>query len=487
MHLKQGIMPLRRALCIGIPIALLLAAVTVFILLPKGNALSVRQIPGGERDGYALTLVMHPEEGTVSVRETITFVNPSKGFLENAVLRFYLNAFASEDTAPVAPDVWQSAYPDGFSPGEARLMGVFKDGEALSCAFIDSACTSLSVPVALQAGERCSISVNTVLRIPDMCGRCGRRENLWTLGNAIPLLALYDRDQGGYRTDDYGSIGDPFLSECADFDVTVIAPAGWKPYGSAPFALGEDGAFHARAKCIRDFFVVCSRGLEAKRMAFGDVTVEALVPENADVLPSAGRMLACFAESFGPCPYPYLFICASDFPYGGMEYPGAVLLSEALFQETDGWELTLAHEIAHQWFYALVLSDQVKSAWQDEATAEYAVILYARKVYGDDSGERIQYQKALLPMEQGGFDVTPGAPIGLFGDSETYLTLVYGHGCAYLCALDTYLDGRLPAFLRAYLDAFAYGFATRADFENQLQIFSETDLSALTADFLDTY
>ncbi|MBQ8135876.1 MAG: hypothetical protein IJ174_00380 [Clostridia bacterium] len=477
---------MRLALRIGVPSALLLAAV-LFFCLPKGFALPVRVIPDAKRDQYALTLVMHAEEGTVSLRETIAFVNRTGDFLEKTVLRFYLNAFAGADTAPVAQDAWEAAYPDGFSPGNVQLMGVFRNGEALSCDFLDSECTSLSVPVGLQPGEACEISLNAVLTIPDMRGRCGRSADLWTLGNAIPMLALYDPETGGYRTDAYGPIGDPFLSECADFDVSVSVPDGWKPYGTAPFAEGKDGAFHAHAASVRDFLIVLARGMESKKAVFGDMTVEALVPANADVLPAAGNMLKCFSDFFGPCPYPYLFIVASDFPYGGMEYPGGVLLSKARFQDADGWELTLAHEIAHQWFYALVLSDQVNAAWQDEAMAEYAVILYVKTIYGDASGERIQYQKALLPMEKSGVSVTPGAPIDLFPDLETYLNLVYGHGCAYLCALDTYLDGGLPAFLRAYLDAYAYGFATRADFEEQLLFFSQTDLTALTADYLDTY
>ena len=254
----------------------------------------------------------------------------------------------------------------------------------------------------------------------------------------------------------------------------------------------ESGAWHGEIKGARDVALCVSPDYKLAVGRQGSAAVYSYAKTEAGAkraLEYAQKALETYGSLYGAYPYPALTICSVDFPFGGMEYPGLCMIGEGnyLDSKAETLELTIAHETAHQWFYALVLSDQVKSAWQDEATAEYAVILYARKVYGDDSGERIQYQKALLPMEQGGFDVTPGAPIGLFGDSETYLTLVYGHGCAYLCALDTYLDGRLPAFLRAYLDAFAYGFATRADFENQLQIFSETDLSALTADFLDTY
>lgn len=71
-------------------------------------------------------------------------------------------------------------------------------------------------------------------------------------------------------------------------------------------------------------------------------------------------------------PYDQLTVCEVDFPLGGMEYPGLIFIGRDWMAESqaDSLELMLAHETAHQWFYALVGSDQVTDAWQDEALCE---------------------------------------------------------------------------------------------------------------------
>ena len=484
MNAKHGIMPMRPVLIL---LCALTAAAAVFILWPRAQALTVRPIPEAERDSYTLTLIMREETGTVSVRERIETVNRTGKTTDHLVLRFYLNAFRTEETSPMmTEELYAYCYPEGFSPGEALQMGVFLGETALACTWLDEAETVLSVPVSLLPDESCVLEVNTVLVLPRMRGRTGRSENIWTLGNAIPILAPYDPERGDWRMDEYGPIGDPFVSECADWDVRITVSGDWKALGSAPFEREKDGTYHASGKALRDFLVVFYRGAVSRRAVFGDVTVETLVPEGKDILSLCARMLANDARFFGACPYPYLCVIALDFSFSGMEYPGAVLLSESLFSQDDGWELTLAHEIAHQWFYALVLSDQVNHPWQDEAVCEYAVILWGRETYGTSSEELLRYRLAMAPMQESGFQVTPGAPIGLFPDYDAYHTLVYGQGCAYLCALDTFLEGRLCDFLRFYCDTFAYGLADREDFENLLCDFAGTDLSVLTADYLDT-
>ena len=42
----------------------------------------------------------------------------------------------------------------------------------------------------------------------------------------------------------------------------------------------------------------------------------------------------------------------------GMEYPGVVLIEQELYENNGrGLETTVAHEVAHQWWYSLVGND----------------------------------------------------------------------------------------------------------------------------------
>ena len=57
-----------------------------------------------------------------------------------------------------------------------------------------------------------------------------------------------------------------------------------------------------------------------------------------------------------------------------MEYPALAMLSDSLSEEN--LVRTIAHETAHQWWYAVVGSNQIENAWQDEGLAEYSAIAF---------------------------------------------------------------------------------------------------------------
>ncbi|MEF9879607.1 MAG: hypothetical protein RR975_09260, partial [Clostridia bacterium] len=68
-----------------------------------------------------------------------------------------------------------------------------------------------------------------------------------------------------------------------------------------------------------------------------------------------------------------------------------------------------------------------------------------------------------------------------------YSLVVYNRGAALLCALDRATQGELDAFLKAYAQRYAFGFATRQDFEALLAEQTGEDYTPLMTDYLDTY
>jgi aminopeptidase N len=83
------------------------------------------------------------------------------------------------------------------------------------------------------------------------------------------------------------------------------------------------------------------------------------------MLTAAQQSVATFSASFGTYPYPELDVVLGAFPdFGGMEYPTII------FSEVDKW--TVAHEVAHQWWYGLVGNDQYAEPWLDESLATWS-------------------------------------------------------------------------------------------------------------------
>jgi aminopeptidase N len=82
----------------------------------------------------------------------------------------------------------------------------------------------------------------------------------------------------------------------------------------------------------------------------------------AHVLRVARRRLPRLAALFGPYGWPDLQIVVTD--DAAMEHTGLIM--------TPPPDYVVTHELAHEWWYALISDDQAQAPWLDEAFASYA-------------------------------------------------------------------------------------------------------------------
>ena len=451
--------------------------------------------PQSAREGlteYDLTLRLSPDEGTLALSETVSFTNHTGEVLQDLVLRLWLNAFQREETSPAAlEEIYDACYPQGFSPGFVTLYDVIWNGERAEYAYLDEAQTALRIQIpALEDGAEGELVLRCVETIPHCAHRTGFTQGVYQLGNVVPLLSLYE--EGAWRQDEYFPIGDPFVSECANFSVTLHLPAGYVPACSAPLTQEKDGAWRGRIEAARDVALCVSAEYRTAAGHAGNTAVYSFARDPASArraMEAACRALETFSALYGPYPYPALTLCSVDFPFGGMEYPGLCMIGAGNYLESrsDTLELTVVHETAHQWFYGLVGSDQVNQPWQDEALCQYAMLRYVRRRYGQGSFETLKYYQVDAPMRESiPGSLTPGSPIDYFSTLSDYSAIVYGRGAALLLALDEMLPGGTDAFLKAYVSRFAFQFVTRTEFEAFLREYAQMDLTPLLLDYLDT-
>ena len=441
---------------------------------------------------YDVTLKLLPESREMAVTEKIVFRNDTGDRLDHILLRTFLNAYRTEETSPAAGGgLMADCYPDGFDEGSLTLYEVFWNGERAACRFDDEACTALRVTVpGMEMGETGEMTLRFTGLLPRCAHRAGEINGVWQMGNVIPQIPLYQ--DHAFRADAYSPIGDPFVSPCADFSVHVFVPEGFVPACSAPLEKREDGGWHGFIPAARDIALCVSADYHAVSARAGHTLVTAYARKNEDAraaLKYAQQAVEVFSGLYGPYPYAALTVCEADFPFGGMEYSGLVMIGGACFAPNmrETLELTVAHETAHQWFYGLVGSDQVNAPWQDEAMCQWAMLRYVGKTYGQGSYETLRYYRVDAPMmENVPGSLTPGSPIDYFDSLSDYSTVVYGRGAALLTALDEMLPKGTDDFLRAYADAYRYRFVTRQEFETFLNRYAGMDLSPLLLDYLDT-
>lgn len=453
-------------------------------------------------DDVTINAVFDPVQRTLEVEQTLNLINRTGVTQRLSVLRTYANAFSSEETSPAATDeLYDACYPNGFSAGELhftylRLTLPGGEEQGGSYAYGDDAHTVLrvSLPGDWAPGETLQLHMGYTLTIPQAAYRFGESEGIFALGNVLVIPSPWM--DGEYLTDAYESLGDPFVSECRNYTVRVTAPEAYTVLGCGvpTVETQSDGQQITRfdAPAVRDFALYLSREYHRRQTMTDGVLVQAYARDDRQagtLLAYASRALACYNARFGAYPYPSLTVAEAAFPFGGMEYPTLLLVGASkLATGGETLEQVTAHEVAHQWWYAVVGNDQFRQAWQDEALAQYSLLDYWETRYGVSAQEDLQFSLVESAMRvtipQG---VTPGSPVDYFGDMSEYSIVVYDRGAAALCALNTAMNGGLDGFLATYYRTFAFGLPSREDFETLLNDYTGEDWSPLLSDYLDTY
>jgi aminopeptidase N len=239
--------------------------------------------------------------------------------------------------------------------------------------------------------------------------------------------------------------------------------------------------------------------LAASRPAAGTVpAIRCLAPPGrepaaafaADV---AAQAIRIFDRRFGPYPYRGFTLLAGPLPALGIEFPGLTVVGEAIFSLSGSLsgtpmrtmlEATIAHEVAHQWFYNLVGNDQDREPWLDEAMAQYATRLYYLDRYGEAAaasyaeswqGRWNRVDRASTPI---------GRPVSGYTPKE-YAAIVYGRGPLFIQALASAMGtATFDRFLKAYVERFRWQIASGSDFESMAEEQCRCDLAALFSEWV---
>jgi hypothetical protein len=229
---------------------------------------------------------------------------------------------------------------------------------------------------------------------------------------------------------------------------------------------------------MRDF-AFAAGSLEKLTDVVNDVTLNAWVlPENYSsgmrLLNAAKMQMEFLHDLVGPYPYTELDILDTPCAFGGIEYPGLIYICSV----SDGYFIdTVVHEVAHQWFYGVIGSDQISEPWLDEAAATYWQILYYENAANEDraTSQLNQYRSWISGPD------TRDAPIGLgigdYDSSGDYYTVVYYKGALFYDALRAELgDEKFFQFLKTYYQRYRYQFVNAEAFQATVEEVCQCDL-----------
>ena len=285
-------------------------------------------------------------------------------------------AFTNEDDAPITR-IWLRLWANGVqgcAPRAIRVTGI----EGGTKAELRRDCTALAIDLdaSLASGQRGRVRFDLRIEVPERNDRFGTHRGITLLGGALPVLAVLD--EGGWHLDPYVDLGESFYSLVATYRVALDVPGS---LATATTGVLDATSHHGdrerrvyRASDVRDFAIAAGALRRVVGHAGGtrivvwyhpDVTSAATAER---VLGDARASMRTFSAGFGAYPYPEVDVVASGFTtFGGMEYP------QIVFSNPDRY--TVAHELAHQWWWGIVGNDEFAEPWLDESLATWSMYL----------------------------------------------------------------------------------------------------------------
>lgn len=354
-------------------------------------------------NNYTIVATYDQTNHIVCATQTVTFTNHSENTFDCVKFHIYANAYREGAKSPIVPLKYTLlAYPNGQSYGQIDFDTIKVDDKPVAYVIEGEDMDILSVPTKeLYPEESVCIEMTYQVQLANVHHRLGYTENAIQLGNWFPILCVVQNNQ--FACTPYYNIGDPFVSDIANFDVKITLPNDYvvAATGNMTEATNtESGITYCyKAEGVRDFALMMSPKYKKLSQVVGSTTVNYYYFADNDPqksLATAASSFEYFNKNIGEYPYATFSVCETDFCYGGMEYPGVVMVAS----KSQAYQQAIAHETAHQWFYGVVGNDQIENAWMDEGLVEFLTYLYL-----DESGA--------MPLSQ-----------NILANTKTYTTYV---------------------------------------------------------------
>ncbi len=404
--------------------------------------------------------------------ERVRYTNHSNDVLEEVVFRLYANL-------------------DAFS-GRMNILNAAVDGQPVITTLQQrQSVLRVPLPETLPPGERVEVTLDFNASIEAgfsaSYGEFSMQRGVFTAPEWYPVLSVYEDGHGwwterarniqGEQT--YTEIGLYEVKFTAAEDVTIVLS------GTEIDVIDNgDGTLthHVVTGPMRDSIVIASMSLEKLSQESDGITYNVYywndpdeLSRNTNAAEAGLRMLIDATEAynrvFGAYPFNEFDMVQTNTLAGGIEYPGVIVIADQYWNTgTNFFEVVIAHEAGHQWWYSLVGNNQVAEPFIDESLTSFTEYVYFWETAVSDRdvrdaadyirAEQNQYRTYL---GQG----NPDLPLGLSTDGYfefQYGQIIYTKGPLFFNEI-TDLIGREEMYrvLSEYFRRHKYEVATFSD------------------------
>ncbi len=415
------------------------------LLLFTGTVAAAQDTYWQQQLRYNIKASLNDKEHSITASETIVYKNNSPAALDFIWFHIWPNAYKNETTAllqQLKNDKERSKKKEFYGEGNIEGLAFTVNGKAAKTEahsnpqYIDIIKLLLDKP--LQPGDSITIATPFKVKLPPYFSRSGYADGEIMACQWYPKPAVYDKL--GWHEFPYLDMGE-FYSEYATYSVELTVPAEYvvgatgtlqtkseldkyKAIGAKNTANrnGEPETYSAAekgktktlsyyAEQVPDFawfadkdFVIqydtlqLSNGKTVDAFSYYHNKKNSIWNNSIDYIKDGARK---YGQWIGEYEYPV--VQAVEGPKnnssGGMEYPMITLITspDAKVETLDG---VIAHEVGHNWFMAMLGSNEREHTWMDEGLNTYYQFRYeaekyrSNSIFGDAIPEEVKKKNA---------------------------------------------------------------------------------------------
>ncbi|WP_306291818.1 M1 family metallopeptidase [Paenibacillus sp. RU5A] len=347
---------------------------------------------------YQIQARLDEKKMTIEGSESITYRNTSKDTLKQLVFHTYADANLSESTQTTMfkhsneeisknnPD----KKPEDFLGG-IDIEKVTTGGQALDFSNKDQA-MSVKLEQPLQPGESVSVQVHFNLKIPYGSQRLSYYKDIINGAHWFPVMSVYDEAKHEWDSKPYSKTFETDYYTSADYEVEFNVPDQYQVVMPGTITTRDDAETGRKvvstvAENTREFAFFASPNFKVDSVTRNGLTVEYYYFDNQSgkkkivdgYVDQAFKAINFFSDKYGKYPYPEFRIVESYVEGVAIEYSRLIQMGQIGINSAPDQDTVFVHEIAHQWFHALIGNNSETESFLDEGFADFSKVYFSEK------------------------------------------------------------------------------------------------------------
>jgi hypothetical protein len=471
---------------------------------------------------YLIEAQLYPDRRKLDASQTVSWRNTTSHAVDHLRFHLYYNAFRDLSSTYMQEAKFYKEFnrlskkeQESIFFGEIKIKSIHKiSGGDLTASMKyvspddnnpdDRTVMHLDLPEPVQPGQNIRLKFKFILTIPQIFSRTGAEGDFFFMGQWFPKIGVLQSD-GQWNCHQF-HMNSEFFADFGNYNVTITVPEKYVIGATGNLTKKERNAdktltYWYEEKSIHDFawtayphFKRITETIRLKGSRF-PTTIELLLSPGHSAaadryLNAIKYALHFFNRQIFPYPYKKLTLVdppGSGLESAGMEYPTLMtgFYMDMLPASVKLTESTAIHEVAHQYWYGIVGTDEAREAWLDEGITsffEYEILdMYFKESYSlvDKLFVEINEWQLHRVMASRLQAMSPVAqPSWKFVDYFHYTSNVYSRAAIFLRSIKNLVGKeQMYNFFKYYAQKFRFKHPTTEDFIDAFNSFMNEDYS----------